>query len=173
VHFIAHAVRDIADRLVFVLDPQLKGSRVQYDNEMDAIEKDWPTFQKINDDDGDGLANPDTLTIDYTLASKINSLVEAHRERRTRPSNYELLFRYLMRNEPSRGDVNRRLVADFKKMRGWFMDLTHLRATEAPKIDEAELQTQFQNFEGILHSFVGDFFTGTAELDEILQQANQ
>lgn len=78
-----------------------------------------------------------------------------------------------MRNEPSRGDVNKLIVSDFKKIRGWFMDLTHLRATEAPKIDEYELQMQFRKFEGMLHSFVGDFFTGTAELDDILQQANQ
>ncbi len=45
IHFIAHAVRDIADRLVFVLDPQLKGRRVQYEQEMDGIEKLWPELQ--------------------------------------------------------------------------------------------------------------------------------
>ena len=39
IHFIAHAVRDISDRLVYVLDPQLKAGRVQYENEMDRIEK--------------------------------------------------------------------------------------------------------------------------------------
>jgi hypothetical protein len=173
VHFIAHAVRDIADRLVFVLDPQLKGNRVQYENEMDRIAKNWPTLQIIGDDKTGARANQDAVTIHYALASIINSLVEAHRERRLRPSNFELLFRFLMRNEPSRGDVNKLIVSDFKKIRGWFMDLTHLRATEAPKIDEYELQMQFRKFEGMLHSFVGDFFTGTAELDDILQQANQ
>ncbi len=170
VHFIAHAVRDIADRLIFVLDPQLKGSRVQYDNELDKIVKDWPKLEVFNDTFV--LDQPDSIEINYVVASRINSLVKAHLERRERPSNYELLFRFLVRNEPSRGDVNKRLVSDFKKMRKWFMDLTHLRASGVLEIDERELQTQFNSFEGMLHSFVGDFFTGTSELDEILQQAN-
>lgn len=45
VRFIAHAVRDIADRLVLVLDPQLTGTRVQYENEMDRIVDKWPIIR--------------------------------------------------------------------------------------------------------------------------------
>ncbi len=172
IHFIAHAVRDIADRLVFVLDPQLKGRRVQYEQEMDGIEKLWPELQTFQAK-ADVSSAQDTVTIKYRLASKIDALVREHRERRQRPSNYELLFRFLMRQERSPAEVNQRVVSDFKKMRKWFMELTHLRGNEAPKVDESELHTQFNKFEGMLHSFVGDFFTGTAELDEILQQANQ
>lgn len=172
IHFIAHAIRDIADRLVFVLDPQLSGSRVQYENELDKIEKVWPKLQAVQEANGSGPGQ-DNVSIGYNVAVMVNSLIEAHRHRRERPSNYELLFRFLMRNEPSHADVNRRLVDDFKKVRQWFMDLTHLRATKAPDVDEVELQKQFGKFERMLHSFVGDFFTGTAELDEILQHANQ
>lgn len=172
IHFIAHAVRDIADRLVFVLDPQLKGRRVQYEQKMDGMEKLWPELQTIQGTT-DGSTAQDTVPIDYRLASKIDALVRAHRERRQRPSNYELLFRFLMRQEPTQAQVNQRVVSDFKRMREWFMGLTHLRDREASKVDENELQTQFSKFEGMLYSFVGDFFTGTAELDEILQQANQ
>lgn len=172
VHFIAHAIRDIADRLVFVLDPQLSGSRVQYENEMDKIEKVWPKLQTVQEANGSDLSQ-DSVSIGYEVASLIDSLIDDHRRRRKRPSNSELLFRFLMRNEPSHADVNKRLVDDFKKVRQWFMDLTHLRANKAPDVDEDELQTQFGKFEGMLHSFVGNFFTGTAELDEILQHANQ
>jgi len=52
------------------------------------------------------------------------------------------------------------------------MQRTHLQATSAPSVDEAELQSKFGAFEGMLHSFVGDFFTGTAEIDEILRKTN-
>jgi len=172
IHFIAHAVRDIADRLVFVLDPQLKGSRVQYDNDMDKIEKLWPQFQTIQGSNEETVAQ-DTVHIDCKVASMIDTLVRSHRERRQHPSNYELLFRFLMRQEPTKAQVNQRVVSDFKKMRKWFMRITHLRGKKAPEIDENELRTQFNNFEGMLYSFVGEFFTGAAELDEILQQANQ
>ncbi len=172
VHFIAHAVRDIADRLVFVLDPQLEGNRVQYEATLDKIMNKWPNLNKITNNDNKDFQH-NLVTIDYDLAIMIDSLVKDHQKRRKRPSNYELLFRHLMRNEPSQGVVNERVIADFKKMRKWFMDRTHLRTKEAPQIEESELKTQFNKFEGMLYSFVGDFFAGTQELDEILYQANQ
>ena len=115
----AHAVRDISDRLVYVLDPQLKAGRVQYENEMDRIEKLWPHLNVLGPTNA--ATETGTVTIDYKVASIIDSLVTAHRERRERPSNYELLFRFLMRKEPLRAEVNQRLVRDFKRMREWFM----------------------------------------------------
>ena len=156
IHFIAHAVRDIADRLVFALDPQLKPRRVQYEQEMDGIETLWPELQTIQGITSESTAQ-DMLSIDYRLASKIDALVKEHRERRQRPSNQELLFRFLMREERYLAEVNKRVVSDFEKIHKWFMELTHLRANEAPKVDENELQTQFSKFEGMLCSFVVDF----------------
>jgi len=172
IHFIAHAVRDISDRLVYVLDPQLQGNRVQYENALDQIEKYWLDVQRL-DNNGGNDSHPDTVAIDYRIASMIDKLIRDHRTRRERPSHYELLFRYLMRNEPFKASVNRRLVDDFKSMRHWFMGFTHLRSDGVPQVDEEELQRQFRRFEGMLHSFVGDFFTGSAQLDDILRQANQ
>jgi hypothetical protein len=172
VHFIAHVVRDIADRLPYVLDPQLKGHRIQYENVMDEIEKLWPRLRTVKEATNRPVAE-EKVAIDYILASKIDSLVKAHRERREQPSSSELLFQFLMRQEPSHVEVNRRLVSDFKKMRDWFMQITHLRRDRSLEVDENELQSQFRSFEAMLHSFVGNFFTGIAELDEILQQANR
>lgn len=139
---------------------------------MDRIAQDWPQLQPLDGSPGD-VGDRGQVNLDFKLASIIDSLVRSHRERRGRPSSAELLFRFLMRNEPMRADVNARLAADFERLRKWFMALTHLRAGKMPKVDEHELQNQFGKFEGMLHSFVGDFFTGTAELDEILQQANR
>jgi hypothetical protein len=172
IHFIAHAIRDISDRLVYVLDPQLDGNRVQYENEMDRIEKQWPQLMSVGDTN-DAVAGTEMLRIDHKVASMIDSLVKAHRERRQRPSNYERLFRFLMRKEPLQPKVNQRLVGDFKEMRNWFMGLTHVRDKKVPQVDEPKLQAQFKTFEGMLHSFVGNFFTGVNELDEILRQANE
>lgn len=170
--FIAHAVRDIADRLVFVLDPQCKSSRVQYENTLDQIQKLWPDTLGIRGMSGH-TATDGSVEIDYKLVLLIDKLVQDHRERRLRPSHYDLLFRYLMRSEPFKATVNQRLVDDFKKMRKWFMSLTHLRADGVPEVNEDELHQQFYRFETMLHSFVGDFFTGSAELDDILRQTNQ
>ena len=171
-HFIAHAVRDIADRLAFVLDPTLDGTRVQYESSLDSIGEKWPRIEGL-DDEADDADMRSHIEIDFDLALLIDKLVTDHRERRTRPSQFELLFRTLARREPSRAGFNRRLVKDFKAMRGWFMKHAHLRADGVAMVDEEELQSRFSSFEGILHSFVGDFFTGTSALDEILHEANQ
>jgi hypothetical protein len=172
IHFIAHAVRDIADRLVYVLDPQLENRRVQYEDSLDQIMKEWPDVPGVGQHAA-SASQAEAVLIDYRVAKRIDSLVRDHRDRRQRPSHYELLFRYLMRNEPFQATVNRRLVEQFKGMHRWFMERTHLRSNCSPQVDEEELQNQFRRFEGMLHSFVGDFFTGTADLDDILRQANQ
>jgi hypothetical protein len=145
VHFIAHAVRDIADRLIFVLDPQTESKRVQYEGEMDKIQKLWPKLDAIEEKSGE-LLGQDGVNIGRELAVRIDALVRAHCKRRERPSQYELLFRYLVRHEPNQGEVNQRLVFDFKKTRDWFMAFTHLRKDAAPQVNETELQTQFSNF---------------------------
>ena len=170
IHFIAHAVRDIADRLIYVLDPQPSTARVQYENSLDIIEEEWPPVQAISN--GAELPSREVAAIPYSLAVRIDKLVAEHRERRKRPSQYELLFRYLMRRTRTQSDANQRLVRDFKKNREWFMKLTHLRVGAEPTVDEAELQSRFAAFERMLHGFVGNFFTGIKELDDILQQAN-
>jgi len=188
IHFIAHAVRDMCDRLIYVLDPQLKGNRVQYENEMDTIAEEWPTIHRLSaaqderaSNDGsvavldvldEGQASAEVITILYRMAVRIDSLVRAHRLRRERPSNQELLFRFLMRREPTQGQVNERLVKDFERVKGWFMKSAHFGAGEPVQVMEGELQERFSAFERMLHSFVGSFFTTTKELDEILRQAN-
>jgi hypothetical protein len=170
IHFISHAVRDISDRLPYILDPQKPASHVQYAQHLAKIEPLWRLPQATAVDGQ--MTETDSVAIGSRVALLIDRLVDEHRKRGERVSHYERLFRYLMRNEPSSVHVNERLAQDFKKVREWFMDLTHLRATSAPSVDESELKAKFGAFEGMLHSFVGDFFTGTAELDEILRQAN-
>jgi hypothetical protein len=174
IHFISHAVRDITDRLAFALDSGIQSKRVQYEYAMDKIQAKWKSINPISDETIK-IEKDATVTISYEVALQIDAIVTAHKNRRSRSSNYDLLFRFLMRQEPTNAQVNERLVENFKRLHKWFMDLTHLRTKyeKVPHINESELKKQFEVFEGILHSFVGNFFTGTEELDEILKQANQ
>ncbi len=172
VHFISHAVRDIAERLAFAIDPQPKGSRVEYVYEMNNIMKNWPVMDPIKDSDSSPNSG-ELFTIPIQVARDIDRLVKEHRDSRERPTSYEILFRHLMRNEPLQARLNENLVKTFKKTRDWFMGRAHLTEIQPRQVDEAELQSQFRKFEGMLHSFVGGFFTGTKKLDEILQKANE
>jgi hypothetical protein len=172
VHFIAHAVRDIVDRLPYVLDPQPASSRVQYENRMDQIAKLWSSLQPLDASRDDSKRNSE-VTIELKVAKLIDSFVLEHLGRPRRRSNHELLFKILMRKEPSQAAVSQLLLSEFEDVRQWFMAFAHLPATKPREVSHEELCSQFTKLEGMLHSFVGDFFTGTAPIDEILRQANE
>lgn len=171
IHFIGHAVRDIADRLVFALDPELDGQRIPYEDHLDRIVPDWPPVTEAYE--ASDRPAPDEISVPYAVAREVDDLVRSHRDRRKRPSQYELLFEWLSKQDPSQATVSPRIVNTFKKTRAWFMRRTHVPAKPPRPYDEKELHRQFESFESTLHSFVGSFFTGTEELDEILRQANQ
>lgn len=82
--FICHAVRDIADRLPFALDPQLKGNRVQYENTLDEIAGVWPKASIRQNTDDPHL---ESIPIPYKAATLVDGLVAEHRERRARALN--------------------------------------------------------------------------------------
>lgn len=170
VHFVAHAVRDICDRLVFVLDPRLQPTRVQYEQHMDQIAGLWPIFDPVNP--GDSGVHRETVELPRRTTLAVDALVREHQGRRARPSAEQLLFQFLMREEPLQPEVNHRVVSQLARVRRWFMERTHLRA-KIPEVDEAEFRRKFRLFEVMLHSFVGSFFTGKKELDAILRDANK
>lgn len=123
-NFIAHAIRDICNRLPFVLDPQNEPQRVDYEGRMDQIEKLWPQSMQV---DLKTSKDPSqAISISIHAAKQINALIDDHRRRRQTPSNSERLFIFLMRNEPTRADVNQRIVKDFANTQDWFMARTHL-----------------------------------------------
>jgi hypothetical protein len=166
-HFIGHAVRDILNRLPEVLT-QSKRPRVEYASAFDELAKLWDsigTFQK-------GQRKPETIAITFRAARIVDSLVTEHKESRAREPGAQLLLQHLMQSDPTKGNVNARLVDDLEGIRKWFVGHTHLPAT--PKqVDEEELQQRFRAFESMLHSFVGDFFTAVEELDSVLDKANR
>ena len=122
-NFIAHAVRDIANRLPFALDQQLDGKMVQYANRLDDIEKGWKSPKQVFQPDSPGAT--DRFTISMNLAQQIDKLVEEHRESRKRPGRYELLFRVLARKAPSTISLDVRTVKAFKDTSRWFVEHAH------------------------------------------------
>jgi hypothetical protein len=171
IHFIAHAVRDIMDRLPFALEPELSQGRVQYEYRLDNISKTWPFNENTF---GTNSVSPfsENVSIATATAMQINDLIIEHRVRRQRPDQYELLFQHLTKADPA-AKTSRRIVDEFRKMRRWFMDQAHLRREIATIVDDSELHRRFAVFQDILHGFVGNFFTVVSELDAALEQANQ
>lgn len=168
---ICHLVRDFLDRLPYALEPSTEGHRVPYEETMDKLAKIWPPSMSITR--VDGTMQGDTVTISHQAAHMIDGLLNHHRERRSRPHSSELLIRALTRRLTTPAQVNLRLAEEIKEIHKWFVKRTHLRRDTTAKVDEKDLQAKFEYFEGIIHNFVGSFFTGTTDLDAILQDANQ
>jgi hypothetical protein len=175
-NFIAHAVRDIANRLPFALDQQLDGKMVQYANRLDDIEKGWKSPKQVFQPDSPGAT--DGFTISMNLAQQIEKLVEEHRVSRKRPGRYELLFRVLARKAPSTISLDVRTVKAFKDASRWFVEHAHFPERLSAPVEEKTFVWRFEEFERAIYVLVeslseGGFFVGIGELDEILQQANR
>jgi hypothetical protein len=174
-HFISHAIRDIADRLPFVLDGELRSNRVQYENQLDKVLGIWPFDRGAETFDGGARTtdDPPTIAIPRQAYRELNVLIHEHAQRRERPDNFQLLFQSLMRHDASNGVTSERLVAIFKKEVTWFKKKAHLASNAIPQIEDGELVRRFERFEKCLHGFVGQFFTAASPLDDILHETNK
>ena len=172
VRFIAHAVRDIAARLVFALEPQRKGKRVQYEEHLDKIQEQWRFPDGICRREAAAPAE-EIVSIPWNVAVLIDALIVEHRQRRQCPSAHDLLFQFLVKRCLSPPDSIDRLVTEFGKTAKWFMAHAHFSAEPVVPVEERELRERFQAFEGAIFGMVGTYFAGVDALDEILQRANR
>ncbi len=170
--FIAHAVRDIADRLVFALEPQHEGQRVQYEEHLDTIQEHWRSPDGVCQREAPS-SPAESIDITLELAGLINALVLEHRKRRQRPNAHDLLFRFLVKGNLSPPASIDGLVREFRKTAKWFMAHAHFTAEPAAPVAERDLQGRFRAFEGAIFGMVGTYFAGADAIDEILKRANQ
>jgi len=167
VHLIGHLVRDIVNRLPYVLDKGLKNERMDYQKHVIKIEKAWPLAENMFDVTTP-LPSGEQVPIPANVAKQINDLVKEHRANTRRPRQPELLFQFFARSDRT-AKASVRTIREFERMRDWFTERTHLRDEAPPPVDKAELDRWFDAFETILHSFVGNFFTLSGELDACLK----
>lgn len=170
-HFVGHAVRDIINRLPFVLDGELQNSRVEYAAHLDLIAPLWQSPDLFQPTDT-APVTIDTVSVSVPVARQINELVKQHRASRKRDRFGELIQR-LPPNGSTRAPIDPRVTRQFKSLHDWFMRHTHLRETTSSTTPEDALRARFDNFERLIHCYVGQFFTAAAALDDILQQANK
>jgi hypothetical protein len=169
IHFVAHAIRDILNRLLEVLAAEDAPPRVQYEQAFNNIAPFWPRMDPMG---GPESSPRSDVAVPYNVAVTIDSVVQQHVLRRSPVEQLDLLFRVLMRDHSATATVNRQIVLEFAALRKWFVARAHFRTTVSVPASDEELCAQFRRFEIILHSFVGNFFTGTAELDRVLSKAN-
>jgi hypothetical protein len=157
--FIAHAVREIRNRLPDAVAP-VERRRLNYNEHVEKLRKSLGSF---NWSDGDSTAGPlPTLSQDL-----LRELIDAHE--RVAEANVDAalrLFKTATRSSP--GDLLRPLARDWHEIGEWFMHDVHINTKAAQAQTEAQYRVQFRRFETILRTLAADFFSPIAKLDAIL-----
>jgi hypothetical protein len=174
-HFVCHVVRDIYQLLPEVLEPTTK-RRTQpthvYPRLLDELSEHWPRSLSGTNPDGSATLPPtDSIPVPGPAWLAVEKVLMAHAKVRAQPSSDQNFVETLFRLHPShRAIIPVRLIETFKQERKWFTDRAHLRTR--PTTSDG-LTEHFERFEAALFSFVGEYFSGTSELNGILLEANK
>jgi hypothetical protein len=177
--FIAHAVREIRNRLPDVIAGPKTGGPVQYKNRLDDIAKDCEKCGLL----AEGSATTSLISseaipsghilIPRLLLEKIVTLVKEHVE--GRESRGEAAIRLFEGVAPENEDLRntlRPIVHQWLDVTEWFVKKAHAPSFEATDVDEKEFRRYFDIFERTLGALVRSFFKTVEELDEILEDTN-
>jgi hypothetical protein len=178
VRFVAHAVREIRDRLPDVVSGLRGRGPVQYKNRCDEIAKEWERAGFPLDGTipvsviGEQSIPTHTVPVPRRLFRKIATLIQEHvNTRETRKEKAFRLFESLAPQNQELRDQFGPIVLHWFEVTEWFVEKVHDPGYQED-IDEEELKEHFELFEKTLMSLVGEFFRTVEELDEILEEAN-
>lgn len=179
--FVAHAVRDIRNRLPDVISGAKSGGSLQYKNRLDGLAREWRSSGLPTDGSfpgtvlgaaGEPPATPD-VPVPRRVYMEVASLVRDHLATREKPAEAAArLFEAIApENQPLR-DSLRPIITHWITVTEWFVEKAHDSGRTDGDRDEAEFRNKFELFETILVALVGQFFGTVKELDEILEATN-
>lgn len=171
--FIAHAVREIRNRLPDIISGPAKKQRLDYTSRIDDIAK-LPSAQALLTNHG-GKKPPatTTITIDEKLAKKLIRLLQDHNTTRAKPLDAaRRLFEGLAPENTTLRDTLTPVLQQWLTITKWFTDRAHDSGHPDKYYAETELRHQFTIFETTLSALITPFFDTLEELDAILEDTN-
>lgn len=177
--FVAHAVREIRNRLPNVMTDTKAGGTFQWKNGLDDLAKEWKKADftldgsmPANITDGQTTPSPN-VPITPRLFQRIASLLSDHLEAREKPEDSAIrLFVGIAPENQALRDTLRPIVHQWLDVTEWFVRRVHDSGTQDISIDEADFIYRFELFEMTLGALVRAFFKTVDGLDEILEDAN-
>lgn len=171
--FVAHAMREISNRLPDTLGPRLI-ARTDYPKHCDEILRLWKRAQFPLDGSlptappGRATGPDPVIEVSVELCRSIATLVVGHaNSKETNEEKAARLFRSLTAGEEATSDVPAAIIAEWLRLTVWAVSVSHGKLS-----DDQELRQRFELFEAALGGLVRAFFSTTTELDEILESAN-
>jgi hypothetical protein len=181
VRFIAHAVREIRNRLPDTISGRVSGNRLEYTQWLDRVSEAWQqagfraggVWQISNPGPPVVEDLPANVTIPVGLFDLISDLIaEHHGVKETRAEAAARLFEACApENRPLMATL-RPVVKNWMDVTDWFMARAHDSGATDSDCDEGELRGQFELFEATLGSLVRAFFASLDDLDKILDGAD-
>lgn len=177
--FVAHAVREIINRLPDVL-AGTRMERLDYVSRLDSLESLWEKFGfKLNNEP---LINSfksrqeriDRVEIPIRLFIEIKNLIRDHEKTRERPKDKtKKLFEAAAPNHDQLPASLIPVVKQWVDLSKWFAGLTHESCLEGSnRIDLTEFLNKFELFERTLWALLSNFYKSIEGLDEILEDTN-
>jgi hypothetical protein len=173
VRFVAHAVREIRNRLPDTIAGPSTKQRLDYTSRLDDITR-LPSAQALIANMGATSAPlTATVTIDRKLAKKLGKLLQDHLNARTRPLDAaRRLFQGLAPENTQTRDTLIPVLQQWLTITKWFVDRAHDGGHPDSHYPRQELRHQFSVFESTLTALTKPFFDTLEDLDAILEDAN-
>jgi len=180
VRFVAHAVREIRNRLPDVIVGPRIGGQLQYKNRLDKIKKIWERhglplvgFVPLKVTKEPSLPSSDSVPVPMPVYKEVATLIKDHvRTSETRREAAKRMFEAIDPNNSASEATLRPRIKCWLDMTEWFVNRAHDRGKIDKNIGDEELRKRFEIFESALFALVGEFFKTVEELDAILEDAN-
>lgn len=177
--FVAHAVREIRNRLPDVITNTKTGGTFPWKNKLDDLTKEWKNAgftldgsMPANITVGQTTPSPN-VPITPRLFQRIISLLSDHLAAREKPEDSAIrLFVGITPGNQILRDALRPIVFHWLDVTEWFVKRVHDSGAQDISIDEADFVYRFELFEMTLGALVRAFFRTVDGLDEILEDAN-
>lgn len=181
IRFVAHAMREICNRLPDAVSGVEVGARVDYPMRLDEIATAWEgNGLSLDGSMPEALASdtpepegPKNVPIDRGLFVSIAALVRDHTRGRRRPEeNAARLFEAIAPENRALRETLAPVIRQWVEIAKWSVARAHDWNLVDGDYPEEELRRQFGLFETTLGALVQGFFQTTDELDEILEDTN-
>jgi len=180
VRFVAHAMREICNRLPDKVAGLIVGERPDYKTDLDNIASVWDREVVVPPRSVDGqtaarsgITGDTEVRLPRRLLMMIERLIRRHQAvRETKKQKARRMFQALV---PETAKTPYSLAASVGL---WYQFTKGLEALAHESVeglrdnDVAVLESKFQQFEALLTSILAPFFVAVDELDEILEDAN-
>lgn len=180
VRLVAHAVREIRNRLPDVLAPEQAGEHLNYQKRCEAIRDMWPPVSVLS-----GSATiraptaSGTISIPIAAADQVQRLLDDDRavEGKVRAAAMRL-YKAAIRIRSGRTLTESELSAitpatlQWIKITEWFVERAHDSGRSDVDNDLREFADRFAVFEHALHSLIQEYYPATDALNDLLEEAN-